>query len=131
MHPSKLPSIKGSKQNMSSLTDDGKVEPYDDAPVCARVIDRALRTNDITSIYHAVRAPMSLLFLSEIDQNMVMSDEVKRMNFNLVVNDLFTTYGPPETWPIYEIKFYHQIAETPALTPLYSLPNHHKWMNAV
>uniref|UniRef100_A0A915JW24 Uncharacterized protein n=1 Tax=Romanomermis culicivorax TaxID=13658 RepID=A0A915JW24_ROMCU len=40
-------------------------------------------------------------------------------------------YGPPETWLIYEMKFDHQIAETPALTPLYSLPNHHKWMNAV
>uniref|UniRef100_A0A915K6G9 Uncharacterized protein n=1 Tax=Romanomermis culicivorax TaxID=13658 RepID=A0A915K6G9_ROMCU len=25
----------------------------------------------------------------------------------------------------------YQIAETLALTPLYSLPNHHKWMNAV
>uniref|UniRef100_A0A915KL76 Uncharacterized protein n=1 Tax=Romanomermis culicivorax TaxID=13658 RepID=A0A915KL76_ROMCU len=29
------------------------------------------------------------------------------------------------------MKFDHQIAETPALTPLYSLPNHHEWMNAV
>uniref|UniRef100_A0A915KKK0 Uncharacterized protein n=1 Tax=Romanomermis culicivorax TaxID=13658 RepID=A0A915KKK0_ROMCU len=34
---------------------------------------------------------MSLLFLSEIDQNMVMSGEVKQTNFNLVVNDLFST----------------------------------------
>uniref|UniRef100_A0A915IRL3 Uncharacterized protein n=1 Tax=Romanomermis culicivorax TaxID=13658 RepID=A0A915IRL3_ROMCU len=53
------------------------------------------------------------------------------MNFNLIVNDPFSTYGPPETWPIYEMKFDHQIAKMPALMPLYSLPNHHQWMNAV
>uniref|UniRef100_A0A915KZQ9 Uncharacterized protein n=1 Tax=Romanomermis culicivorax TaxID=13658 RepID=A0A915KZQ9_ROMCU len=47
MHPSKLRTIKGSKQNTSSLTDDGKIEPYDDAAICARVIDRALGSNDI------------------------------------------------------------------------------------
>uniref|UniRef100_A0A915I9A2 Uncharacterized protein n=1 Tax=Romanomermis culicivorax TaxID=13658 RepID=A0A915I9A2_ROMCU len=29
------------------------------------------------------------------------------------------------------MKFDHQIAETPALTLLYSLPNHYEWMNAV
>uniref|UniRef100_A0A915J9R7 Uncharacterized protein n=1 Tax=Romanomermis culicivorax TaxID=13658 RepID=A0A915J9R7_ROMCU len=29
------------------------------------------------------------------------------------------------------MKFDHQIAEMLALTPLYSLPNHHEWMNAV
>uniref|UniRef100_A0A915HMQ1 Uncharacterized protein n=1 Tax=Romanomermis culicivorax TaxID=13658 RepID=A0A915HMQ1_ROMCU len=29
------------------------------------------------------------------------------------------------------MKFDHQIAKTPALTPLYWLPNHHEWMNAV
>uniref|UniRef100_A0A915KLB0 Uncharacterized protein n=1 Tax=Romanomermis culicivorax TaxID=13658 RepID=A0A915KLB0_ROMCU len=62
---------------------------------------------------------------------MVMSDEVKQTNFNLVVKDLFTTYGPPQTWPIYEMKFDHQIAETPALMLLYSLPNHHEWMNPI
>uniref|UniRef100_A0A915KW96 Uncharacterized protein n=1 Tax=Romanomermis culicivorax TaxID=13658 RepID=A0A915KW96_ROMCU len=54
MHPSKLPSIKGSKQNTSSLTD-GKLEPYDDAHMCAQVIDRALRSNNIISIHHAVK----------------------------------------------------------------------------
>uniref|UniRef100_A0A915JWX8 Uncharacterized protein n=1 Tax=Romanomermis culicivorax TaxID=13658 RepID=A0A915JWX8_ROMCU len=102
MHPSKLPSIKGSKQNTSSLTDDGKIKPYDDAAICAGVIDRAVRSNDITSIHHAVRAPMSLLFLSKIDQNMVMSDKVKQTNFCLVVNNPFSTYSPPETWPIYK-----------------------------
>uniref|UniRef100_A0A915K0E5 Uncharacterized protein n=1 Tax=Romanomermis culicivorax TaxID=13658 RepID=A0A915K0E5_ROMCU len=64
MHPSELPSIKGSKQNTSSLTDDGKLEPYDDAHICPQVIDRALRSNNITSIHHAVGAPMLLLFLS-------------------------------------------------------------------
>uniref|UniRef100_A0A915HVS7 Uncharacterized protein n=1 Tax=Romanomermis culicivorax TaxID=13658 RepID=A0A915HVS7_ROMCU len=36
MHPTKLPSIRGGKQNTSSLTNDGKVEPYDDAAICAR-----------------------------------------------------------------------------------------------
>uniref|UniRef100_A0A915I8H7 Uncharacterized protein n=1 Tax=Romanomermis culicivorax TaxID=13658 RepID=A0A915I8H7_ROMCU len=71
MHPLKLPSIKGSKQNTSSLTEDGKIELYDDAAICARVIDRALGSNDITSIHHAVGSLMSLLFLYEIDQNMV------------------------------------------------------------
>uniref|UniRef100_A0A915J2K8 Uncharacterized protein n=1 Tax=Romanomermis culicivorax TaxID=13658 RepID=A0A915J2K8_ROMCU len=100
MHPSKLPSIKGSKQNKSSLTDDGKLEPYDNANICTEVIDRALRSNDIPSIHHTVGAPMSLLFLFKIDQNMVMSDEMKQTNFNLVMNDPFSTYGPPETWPI-------------------------------
>uniref|UniRef100_A0A915IEG3 Uncharacterized protein n=1 Tax=Romanomermis culicivorax TaxID=13658 RepID=A0A915IEG3_ROMCU len=74
---------------------------------------------------------MSLLFLSQIDQNMVMSDEVKQTNFNLVVNNPFSMYGPPETWRIYEMKFDYQIAEMPALMLLYLLPNHHKWMNAV
>uniref|UniRef100_A0A915J425 Uncharacterized protein n=1 Tax=Romanomermis culicivorax TaxID=13658 RepID=A0A915J425_ROMCU len=126
MHPWKLPRIKGSKQNKSSSTDDGKIELYDDAAICGRVIDRALRSNDITSIHHALGPPMSLLFLSEIDQNMVMSDKAKQMNFNLIVNDPFSMYGPPETWPIYEIKFDHLIAETLALMPLYSLQNHHK-----
>uniref|UniRef100_A0A915ILD9 Uncharacterized protein n=1 Tax=Romanomermis culicivorax TaxID=13658 RepID=A0A915ILD9_ROMCU len=111
---------------MLSLTDDGKIKPYDEAAICARVIDRALGSNDITSIHHAVGAPLSLLFLSEINQNMVMSDEAKQTNYNLVVNDPFSTYGPPETWPIHEMKSDHQIAETPALTPLYSLPNHHE-----
>uniref|UniRef100_A0A915K270 Uncharacterized protein n=1 Tax=Romanomermis culicivorax TaxID=13658 RepID=A0A915K270_ROMCU len=91
MHPSKLPSIKGSKQNTSSLTDDGKLEPYDNANICAEVIDRALRPKDIISIHHAVGAPMLLLFLSRIDQNMVMSDKMKQTNFNLVVNNLFST----------------------------------------
>uniref|UniRef100_A0A915KSS5 Uncharacterized protein n=1 Tax=Romanomermis culicivorax TaxID=13658 RepID=A0A915KSS5_ROMCU len=89
-HPWKLPSIKGSKQNTTSLTDDRKLEPYDDAHICAQ-----------------------------------------QMNFNLVVNDPFSTYGPPETWLTYEMKFDHQIAEMPASTPLYSVPNHNKWMNAI
>uniref|UniRef100_A0A915KZH5 Uncharacterized protein n=1 Tax=Romanomermis culicivorax TaxID=13658 RepID=A0A915KZH5_ROMCU len=40
-HPSKLPTIKGSKQNTSSSTDNRKIEPYNDAAICARVIDRA------------------------------------------------------------------------------------------
>uniref|UniRef100_A0A915LCN0 Uncharacterized protein n=1 Tax=Romanomermis culicivorax TaxID=13658 RepID=A0A915LCN0_ROMCU len=62
---------------------------------------------------------------------MVTSDEAKQINFNLVVNDPFTTYGPPETWPIYKIKCNHQIPEKPALTLPYTLPNHHQWMNAV
>uniref|UniRef100_A0A915L587 Uncharacterized protein n=1 Tax=Romanomermis culicivorax TaxID=13658 RepID=A0A915L587_ROMCU len=131
MHPSKLPSIKGSKQNTSSLTEDGKLEPYDNTHICAQVIDTALRSNDVTSIHHAVGAPMWLLFLSELDQNMVMSDEMKQTNFNLVVNDLFSMYRPPETWLIYEMKFDHQIAETPALRLLYSVPNHNEWMNAI
>uniref|UniRef100_A0A915JCU5 Uncharacterized protein n=1 Tax=Romanomermis culicivorax TaxID=13658 RepID=A0A915JCU5_ROMCU len=131
MYPSKLPSIKGSKQNTSSLTDDGKLEPYDNANICAEVIDRFLHSNDITSIHHAVSAPMLLLFLSEIDQNMVMSKEMKQTNFNLVVNDPFSTYMPPEIWPIYEIKFDHQISEMPASTLLYLVPNHNEWMNAI
>uniref|UniRef100_A0A915KXS9 Uncharacterized protein n=1 Tax=Romanomermis culicivorax TaxID=13658 RepID=A0A915KXS9_ROMCU len=122
---------KSIKQNTSSLTDDGKIEPYDDAAICARVIGRALHSNDITSIHHAVCPHMSLLFLSEIDQNMVMSDKAKQTNYNLVVNDRFSTYDHPETWPMYEMKSDHQIAETLALTRLYSLPNHHEWMNAV
>uniref|UniRef100_A0A915LBZ3 Uncharacterized protein n=1 Tax=Romanomermis culicivorax TaxID=13658 RepID=A0A915LBZ3_ROMCU len=126
MHSSKLPSIKGSKQNTSSSTNNGKLEPYDDAHICAQVIDRALRSNNITSIHHAVGAPMSLLFLSEIYQNMVMSDEMKQTNFNLVINNPFSRYSPPETWPIYKMKFDHQMAETPALTLLYSVPNHNK-----
>uniref|UniRef100_A0A915L012 Uncharacterized protein n=1 Tax=Romanomermis culicivorax TaxID=13658 RepID=A0A915L012_ROMCU len=120
MHPSKLPSIKGSKQNTLSLTDDRKLEPYNDIHMYAQVVDRAICSNDIISIHHAVGAPMSLLFLSEIDQNMVMSEEIKQTNFNLVVNDPFSTYSPPETWPIYEKKFDHQMAEKPALMPLYS-----------
>uniref|UniRef100_A0A915JBU2 Uncharacterized protein n=1 Tax=Romanomermis culicivorax TaxID=13658 RepID=A0A915JBU2_ROMCU len=62
---------------------------------------------------------------------MVMSDEVKQTNFNLVVNNPFPTYGPSETWLVYEMMFDHQIAETLALTPLYSLPNHHEWMNVI
>uniref|UniRef100_A0A915K4V8 Uncharacterized protein n=1 Tax=Romanomermis culicivorax TaxID=13658 RepID=A0A915K4V8_ROMCU len=131
MHPSKLLSIKGSKQNTSSLTDDGKLKPYHDATICAGVIDRALCSNHITSIHNTVGAPMSLPFLSEIDQNMVMSHEMKQTNFNLVINDPFSMYGRPETWPIYEMKFDHQIAEMLALTLLYSVPNHNKWMNAI
>uniref|UniRef100_A0A915KT80 Uncharacterized protein n=1 Tax=Romanomermis culicivorax TaxID=13658 RepID=A0A915KT80_ROMCU len=62
---------------------------------------------------------------------MVMSDEMKQTNFNLVVNDPFSAYSPPKTWPIYEMKFDHQIAEMPALMPLYSVPNHNEWMNAI
>uniref|UniRef100_A0A915KB48 Uncharacterized protein n=1 Tax=Romanomermis culicivorax TaxID=13658 RepID=A0A915KB48_ROMCU len=130
MHPSKLSSIKGSKLNTSSLTDDGKLQPYDDANICTKVIDRALHSKDVTSIHHAVGAIISLLFLSEIDKNMGMSDKMKHKNFNLVVSDPFSTYGPCETWPIYEIKSdYH--AETPLLTPLYSVPNHNKWMSTI
>uniref|UniRef100_A0A915HJ81 Uncharacterized protein n=1 Tax=Romanomermis culicivorax TaxID=13658 RepID=A0A915HJ81_ROMCU len=35
MHLAKLPSIKGSKQNTSSMTDDKKTEPYDNIALCA------------------------------------------------------------------------------------------------
>uniref|UniRef100_A0A915JCK7 Uncharacterized protein n=1 Tax=Romanomermis culicivorax TaxID=13658 RepID=A0A915JCK7_ROMCU len=91
MHPAKLLLIKGSKQNLLSMTDDEKTEPYDNVILCAEVIDRALCSNDVTSINHATGALMPLLFLSEIDQSMVMSDELKQMNFSLVVTDPFTT----------------------------------------
>uniref|UniRef100_A0A915K9V1 Uncharacterized protein n=1 Tax=Romanomermis culicivorax TaxID=13658 RepID=A0A915K9V1_ROMCU len=37
MHPAKLPSIKGSKQNTSSVTDDKKTEPYDNVALCAEM----------------------------------------------------------------------------------------------
>uniref|UniRef100_A0A915HPF6 Uncharacterized protein n=1 Tax=Romanomermis culicivorax TaxID=13658 RepID=A0A915HPF6_ROMCU len=116
---------------MSTLTDEEIIELYDNATICAEVIDKALRSNDITHIHHVIGAPMSLLFISEIDQNMVMSDNMKQTNFNLVVNDPFSMYGPPETWPIYKIKSDHQISEMLALAPLYSVPNHNKWMNAI
>uniref|UniRef100_A0A915KKY2 Uncharacterized protein n=1 Tax=Romanomermis culicivorax TaxID=13658 RepID=A0A915KKY2_ROMCU len=131
MHPSKLPSTKGSKQNTSFLTDDEKLEPYNNTNICAQVINRALRSNDIPSIHHVVGVPMSLIFILEIDQNMVMSDEMKQMNFNLVVNDPFSTYSPPKTWPIYDMKSDNQIWEMPTLAPLYSIPNHKEWMNAI
>uniref|UniRef100_A0A915KSH3 Uncharacterized protein n=1 Tax=Romanomermis culicivorax TaxID=13658 RepID=A0A915KSH3_ROMCU len=131
MHLAKLPSSKGNKQNTSSLTNDKKTEPYDNIALCAEVINRALCSNDITSTHHAVGAPMLLLFLLEIDQDMVMSDELKQTKFNLIVSNPFTTYGPPKNWPIYEIKSDYQISEMPALAPLYTVPNHNEWMNAI
>uniref|UniRef100_A0A915IBH1 Uncharacterized protein n=1 Tax=Romanomermis culicivorax TaxID=13658 RepID=A0A915IBH1_ROMCU len=108
------------------MTDNKKIEQYDNVILCADVIDRALCSNDVSSIHHAVGAPMSLLFLLEIDQNMVMSDDLNQTNFNLVVTDPFTTYGSPETWPIYDMKSDHHSLETPALAPLYRIPNHYQ-----
>uniref|UniRef100_A0A915KNA6 Uncharacterized protein n=1 Tax=Romanomermis culicivorax TaxID=13658 RepID=A0A915KNA6_ROMCU len=131
MHPPKLPTRKGGKQNTSLMTQEEKTKQYDNVALCAEVIDRALCSNNITSIHHTVGAQMSLLFLSEIDQNMVMSDELRLTNFNLTVNDLLTTYSSPETWGIYDIKSDHHISETPVLAPLHSTLNHNEWMNAV
>uniref|UniRef100_A0A915HTK5 Uncharacterized protein n=1 Tax=Romanomermis culicivorax TaxID=13658 RepID=A0A915HTK5_ROMCU len=131
MHPAKLPMIKGGKQNTSLMTNEEKIEPYDNIALCAEVIDRALGSNNITSIHHTVGALMSLLFLSEIHQNMVMSDELRQTNFNLIINDLFMTYSLPETWLIYNIKSDHHISETRVLAPLYSMPNHNEWINAI
>uniref|UniRef100_A0A915HU57 Uncharacterized protein n=1 Tax=Romanomermis culicivorax TaxID=13658 RepID=A0A915HU57_ROMCU len=62
---------------------------------------------------------------------MVMSDELRPTNFNLIITNPFTTYGPPETWPIYDIKSEHHIPEMPVLAPLYTIPNHNEWMNAI
>uniref|UniRef100_A0A915HKT7 Uncharacterized protein n=1 Tax=Romanomermis culicivorax TaxID=13658 RepID=A0A915HKT7_ROMCU len=66
-----------------------------------------------------------------MDQNMVMRDEMKQTNFNLVVNNPFSTYPSPKTWPIYNMKSNHQISEMPALVGLYLVPNHNEWMNPV
>uniref|UniRef100_A0A915HMF7 Uncharacterized protein n=1 Tax=Romanomermis culicivorax TaxID=13658 RepID=A0A915HMF7_ROMCU len=95
---------------MSSLTIDKKLNQYDNATICAEVIDRAPCSNDITSTYH----------------NVVMSDDMKHTNFNLVVNDPFSIYDPPKTWPIYDMKLDHQILEMLTLAPLYSVPNHNE-----
>uniref|UniRef100_A0A915KXJ5 Uncharacterized protein n=1 Tax=Romanomermis culicivorax TaxID=13658 RepID=A0A915KXJ5_ROMCU len=131
LHPAKLLMIKGSKHNTSLMTDEEKIEPYDNLNLCAEVIDRALCSNNIPSIHHKVSALMSVLFLSDIDRNMVMNDELKQTNLNLIVNDPFTIYGPPETWLIYNIKSDHHISETPVLALLCSIPKHNEWMNAV
>uniref|UniRef100_A0A915HWJ2 Uncharacterized protein n=1 Tax=Romanomermis culicivorax TaxID=13658 RepID=A0A915HWJ2_ROMCU len=131
MHPAKLPMIKGSKQNMSSMTDDEKTEPYSNIALCADVIDRALCTNNIMSIHHTIGALMLLLFLSEIDQNMVMSDELKQTNFNLIITDPFKTDSPPKTWLIYDMKSDYHISKTLALALLFTIPNHIEWVNPV
>uniref|UniRef100_A0A915I0F8 Uncharacterized protein n=1 Tax=Romanomermis culicivorax TaxID=13658 RepID=A0A915I0F8_ROMCU len=91
LHLSKLPTIKGSKQNTSSIADDHKNEPYNNPKLCPEVIDRALCSNNISIIHQEIGAPMSILYMSGIGQNMVINDELKQAEFSLFVNDLFET----------------------------------------
>uniref|UniRef100_A0A915JHG1 Uncharacterized protein n=1 Tax=Romanomermis culicivorax TaxID=13658 RepID=A0A915JHG1_ROMCU len=64
----------------------------------------------------------------------VMTNKHSRLeprDLDKLIEDPFSRYGPPETLRVYKMKFDHQIAETRALTPLYLVPNHNKWMNAI
>uniref|UniRef100_A0A915HRA2 SWIM-type domain-containing protein n=1 Tax=Romanomermis culicivorax TaxID=13658 RepID=A0A915HRA2_ROMCU len=78
---------------MSSIADDNKNEPYNNTKLCTKVIDRALNSNKIPIIHQQISAWMSIPYLSDMDQNMVVNDELKQTEFSLFINDLFKTYN--------------------------------------
>uniref|UniRef100_A0A915LBC8 NurA domain-containing protein n=1 Tax=Romanomermis culicivorax TaxID=13658 RepID=A0A915LBC8_ROMCU len=108
---------------MQNLNNNTNIDGRGDEKGAFGVVDPTLSK----SMLHAIMRK-EILALNRI---IFYDYKVPNMGYCLYNHDPFTTYGPPQTFPIYEMKFDHQITKMPALMPLYLLPNHQEWMNAV